>query len=275
MTQWLKQSTATTVKMGPFVDSGDGTTAETGLTIQKADVRLSKNGGNYAAANADQGTSDAGAAHDELGDYDISLDATDTNTLGRLRVIIKESGALAVWADFMVVPANVWDSLFGADKLQVDVTQVEGSDATSEIASAVWDEDATGHQTAGSFGAAVGDPADHEDASILSWVDDMYANVSDIETAIGTPAGVSIAADVAALPTAAENATELLDQAAGVETNRTLRQSLRLMLAALAGKASGMATTTATFRDTNDSKDRIVATVDSDGNRTAITLDAS
>jgi hypothetical protein len=77
------------------------------------------------------------------------------------------------------------------------------------------------------------------------------------------------------IPTAQQNADALLDRAAGVETNRTLRQALRLMLAALAGKASGLDTLTARFRDTNDSVDRIVATVDVNGNRTAVTLDPS
>ena len=43
---WLKQNTAITIKLGPFVDEDDGKTAETGLTIEQADVRLSKNGGN-------------------------------------------------------------------------------------------------------------------------------------------------------------------------------------------------------------------------------------
>lgn len=76
-------------------------------------------------------------------------------------------------------------------------------------------------------------------------------------------------------PTAAQNATELLDQAAGVETNRTVRGALRLILSACVGKMSGGATTTNTFRDTNDSKDRITATVDADGNRSAVTLDDS
>lgn len=45
---YLKQSTAATIKVGPFLDSTDGDTAETGLTISQADVRLSKNGGNMA-----------------------------------------------------------------------------------------------------------------------------------------------------------------------------------------------------------------------------------
>jgi hypothetical protein len=62
--QWLREDTVVTVKLGPFVDSTDGATAKTGLTIQKADVRLSKNGGDMAAASADQGSGDAGAPHE-------------------------------------------------------------------------------------------------------------------------------------------------------------------------------------------------------------------
>jgi hypothetical protein len=72
-----------------------------------------------------------------------------------------------------------------------------------------------------------------------------------------------------------ELATALLDLAAGVETNRTLRQAMRLILAALVGKLSGAETTSVVIRDTNDVKDRITATVDSDGNRSAIIYDAS
>jgi len=162
MTQWLKQSTAVTVKWGPFVDSGDGSTPEAGLTIQKADVRLAKNGGNYAAASADQGAADAGASYDENGDYDGSLDDTDTGTLGRLRVSIIEAGALPVWHEYMIVPANVWDSLFGADKLQVHAAEITNdlitaaalaASAASEIADQVWDEVAAGHITADTTGA--------------------------------------------------------------------------------------------------------------------------
>jgi hypothetical protein len=79
----------------------------------------------------------------------------------------------------------------------------------------------------------------------------------------------------AAVPTAAQNATELLDQAAGVEANLTVRQQLRLAAAALYGKAAGLSTTTVTFRDTNDTVDRITATVDASGDRTAVTLNST
>jgi hypothetical protein len=60
-----------------------------------------------------------------------------------------------------------------------------------------------------------------------------------------------------------------------VEGSYTMRQLLRLMAAALFGKASGGGTATITFRDLGDSKDRITATVTSNGNRTVVVLDGS
>jgi hypothetical protein len=70
-----------------------------------------------------------------------------------------------------------------------------------------------------------------------------------------------------------EIADAVLDDA--VEGSETLRQAVRLMRAALVGKLSGAATTTVTIRDAADSKARITATVDSDGNRSAVTTDAT
>jgi len=178
MTVWIKQSTARTIPVGPIVDSIDGATAETSLTISQGDIRLSKNGGAFAqTANA------TGAAHLENGWYGVPLDTTDTDTLGELVINIAESGGLQAWVRCMVVPANVWDSMFGADYLQVET-------------------------------------------------------VCDID-------------------------------------GYTLEDALKLCLAALAGKISGAATATNTIRAADDSKARITATVDSDGNRTAITLDAT
>ena len=122
MQRFLKQSTATTVVLGPFVDDTDAKTAETALTISQADIRLSKNGGTFAQTN-----NSAGATHMENGYYSVPLDTTDSNTLGHLRVAVNESGALPVWADFMVLAANVYDSLFGnSDKLQVDAVEWSG-----------------------------------------------------------------------------------------------------------------------------------------------------
>ncbi len=119
--QYLKQSTAITLKIGPFLDDNDGKTAETTLTIAQADVRLSKNGGNIA-----EKTEATSCTHDELGIYGCPLGATDTGTLGRLQLWVHESGALPVWHEYTVVPANVYDSLFSTDKLEVDLKQIGG-----------------------------------------------------------------------------------------------------------------------------------------------------
>jgi hypothetical protein len=65
----------------------------------------------------------------------------------------------------------------------------------------------------------------------------------------------------------------LLDEE-DIETGLTLRQALRLVAAATAGKISGASGTTITIRNpVADSKDRITATVDVDGNRSAFSYD--
>lgn len=95
--------------------------------------------------------------------------------------------------------------------------------------------------------------------------------------AIATDAitAAKIAADaIGASELAADAVNEIAD---GVldedyEGTTTLRQFLRIAMAVLAGKLSGAATTTVTIRNEADDGDRVVATVDSDGNRTAVTL---
>lgn len=67
-------------------------------------------------------------------------------------------------------------------------------------------------------------------------------------------------------------AFELLDNQ-DIDTGYSLRDALKLILSATAGKVSGAETTTITFRNLPDSIDRIVATVDANGNRTSLTYD--
>jgi len=71
-----------------------------------------------------------------------------------------------------------------------------------------------------------------------------------------------------------ELATEFMDLADGVEVSLTLRQAMRLLSAVISGEASiGGGGTTVTFRNVTDTKDRVIATVDATGQRTAITTD--
>jgi len=131
---FLKQSTAYTFRLGPFLDETDGKTAETGLTISQADVRLSKAGGNFAQKNESSSSS-----HDEIGFYICVLDTTDTNTCGELLVAVHESGALPVFKTLQVVEEHIYAALFAASAAafdanqRVDVAKIEGSDATDQI----------------------------------------------------------------------------------------------------------------------------------------------
>lgn len=127
--QILEQSQQATIRIGPFLDEDDGKTVETGLTISQADIRLSKNGGDFAQSN-DSG----GAAHDENGWYYLNLNETDTGTIGRLIVAVHESGALPVWQEYMVLPNNVYDSLIGGtDKLQVHADEMTAGLITATV----------------------------------------------------------------------------------------------------------------------------------------------
>jgi len=76
---------------------------------------------------------------------------------------------------------------------------------------------------------------------------------------------------ITAASLAADAVDEILDEQIG-DSTITMRQALKLLTATLGGKLSGAATTTITIRDVADSTDVVSATVDSSGNRSAITL---
>lgn len=125
----LRYATSATVKYGPFLDvSGSPLT---GLTIQKADVRVSKNGGNFAAANGDQGPADAGAVHDELGCYDGYFNSTDTDTYGRLEVKISKSPAIIWEGTYNVLGQAEYDAKYSTTPRSANVTQWLGSAASN------------------------------------------------------------------------------------------------------------------------------------------------
>jgi hypothetical protein len=100
------------------------------------------------------------------------------------------------------------------------------------------------------------------------------SGVSDGMRLVAGFGGVDLRANIPSVPTANQNADALLDRASGVETSFTLRQAMRLVLAALAGKLKVVGNTV-TIRDVNDAKDRIAATTDAANERTAVTYDVS
>jgi hypothetical protein len=94
------------------------------------------------------------------------------------------------------------------------------------------------------------------DADYFSWTTDTVANVTTVATTTTNTDMLTAAAILAS----------------GDVDGYSLEETLKLCLAALAGKLSGASTTTVTIRAADDSADRITATVDSDGNRSAVTL---
>lgn len=106
---------------------------------------------------------------------------------------------------------------------------------------------------------------DTEVAAILAAVDTEIAAIkAKTDLLPAAPAGTGD------IPTASANATALLDLADALETGITVRKALRALVAAAAGKTSNGGLT---FRNLTDTKNVIVGTVDSDGNRTSATLD--
>lgn len=125
----LKQSTAAVISFGPHLDKTDGNTLETGLVSAldhvSTGIKLSKAGGALTIRHATVTAS----TYDSYGNYLVTLDTTDTDTVGRLKIQYADNNttALPVWDEYFVLPANVYDSLVGSDLLQVDVTQLLGT----------------------------------------------------------------------------------------------------------------------------------------------------
>jgi len=302
---WLKQSTAVDVIVGPFVDKTDGNTAETALTVTQAEVRLSKNGGNMAQKN--EATS---LVHDELGYYDCNLDATDTNTLGRLQLMIHESAdALPVYHEYMVVTANVYDTLCSTDKIQSDLTQIGGvaqsatdlkdfadagyDPATNKVQGVVLVDTTTTNTdmvaaapTAAANADAVWDEAvaGHVGAGTFGKTDaDILADTNMLQTDWVNGGRLDLIIDTLALEATvaalnditADNVwDEVMDTNAPANAN-SARELVNLIAGVLAGKSSGGGTATIVFRDLGDTKNRQSATVTADGNRTAVTVDGT
>ena len=241
---FLKQSTTVTVILGPYVDDTDGKTAETGLSLS---VYLSKNGGTAAARN-----SATAITHDRDGYYRVELNTTDTGTLGLLRVFASPTGALPVWRDFSIMPANVWDSFFGADLLQVDMTQIVGAAVSTSTAQlgvnavqaggTAWSSGAitsgafaTGAITAGVIAAdAIGASELAADAATeigtAVWATaartlTAATNVTSTGAAMPITAGGLVSADVTAISTdtaAADNAEAFFDGTGYAGTGNTI-----------------------------------------------------
>lgn len=134
MSRPLRQSTGQTEAIGPFLDKDDGVTEETGLGSPATEI--SKDGAAF-------GTGPTGT-HDAEGWYHVGFTSAHTDTLGSL--MIKSQAAathLPVWHEFEVLTANEYDSKFGTDIKQADVTQWLGTAAATPTVAGVPEVDVT------------------------------------------------------------------------------------------------------------------------------------
>lgn len=115
------------------------------------------------------------------------------------------------------------------------------------------------------------DTVDTNLAAVKAKTDNLPADPADASVIAGRFDTVDSA--IAALPSADDNAAALLDAADAIETSVTVRGALRGMAAILLGKVTGGQSGTEVFRAADDSKDRVTSTNDSQGNRSAVTLD--
>lgn len=95
-------------------------------------------------------------------------------------------------------------------------------------------------------------------------------SLSGTATALGTlAASINVTGDVLSTANVGDAVWAVL-----IEAGLTAKQAMRVIAAATAGKVSGAETATITIRNAvADTDDRIVATTDANGNRTAITYD--
>lgn len=125
----LREDTASqVVQLGPFVDETGAIVDD--LTIANTDVRLSKNGANIVGKNS------GGCTYDEVGMYSCTFDATDSNTAGRLQVIVVKTGALPVYHEFQVATQSVFDACCASG---ATAAAADGSSFTAIPWNASWD----------------------------------------------------------------------------------------------------------------------------------------
>ena len=143
--QLLKADVLTKVVIGPVVAVGDGFTPITTLSLSTADESEALK--HDSAAVTDISSNVFAAITSADGYYNLTITAAQLDTEGRLTVLINDDSlCLPVRCDFMVVNANVYDSLYAADTtdyLKIDAFQVAGTtqDATdlADFAAAGYD----------------------------------------------------------------------------------------------------------------------------------------
>jgi hypothetical protein len=251
----------------------------TGLTGATPTVTISKNGAAFA--------SPAGAVA-EIGNgwYKLTPSGADTTTNGMLLLHATAASADPADVKSQVVAFSPYDAnALGLGRLDAAVSTrqasgnvtIAGYAAGEDPATLVWNALLASFNTANSFGAFVQSITSGGSGGVT--MDTPYIG----HTTAGTmgalfnhlaPISIDGSGNVA-LSAATENAIAdaYLDRVNGIEAGLTPRQAQRIQTAAAAGVVSGAAGTSISIQAAgNPTTLRIAATVDANGNRTAVTL---
>lgn len=199
--------------------------------------------------------------------------------------------ATDVEADTVDIQSRLPAALTGGGNIKADalvVSDKTGFALSAAAVLAIWEQLTAGLTTANTIGKLIVDMLDAAVSTRLAAAD-ITLTAGEITVAVNNDkSGYSVGAggiqstsfaasaiDAAALATDAVNeivAAVFSRAFSAGYSSLTFDQMIKVMVSALAGIFSGAATTTVTIRNLADSADVIVATVDSDGNRSAVTI---
>lgn len=224
-------------------------------------------GGAVSTSSAQIGVNVVNAGGTAWGSGAITSGAFATGAITATAIAADAIGASELAADAATeIGTAVWAT---ATRTLTANTNLNDPTAAA-IADAVWDEARSGHTSAGSFGQGVASVQGNVTGSTASIA---AAGITSTSFDTGAITATAIASDaIGASELATDAVTEIANAVAAltIEGSLTLQNALKLVLAAAAGKVSGADGTTITIRDTTDTYNRIVATVDQYGNRSAV-----
>lgn len=201
MARFLRLGTATNLPLGPIVAASDGYSyLATTITLAASAVRFNK--GNTVSTWGPMAS--AAVSCPIPGWLSLPIPATDTNVVGPMNFNLGNvTGNLPVWADCIVLAANVYDSLLGADFLDVNVTQINGG-APTDVVFGVNVLTITGGAVSAAVIGSVGNLT--TGVAVTSIAAGVGVNVSSINAAVGVNVssmgvGVNVTAINGAAPT--------------------------------------------------------------------------
>jgi hypothetical protein len=213
----IRQSTASQeVPIGQLLN--DDATVATGLTIDNTDIKLFKTAATAEVSKNSGGGTEIGTT----GRYYCVLDATDSDTLGPMLLVVDEGTHVPKEIELAVIPANVYDSMYSTDLLDVNVAQWLGTAVATPTVAGVPEVDLT--HVAGSttdvstIPARIGDILTDTGTTLQGELDGIQADTEDIQTRlpaalvsgrIDASVGAIAANAITAAATAADFGTEV------------------------------------------------------------------